>query len=164
MEEVLQNFLLGYRSTSHPALGEKSPAELLIGRKLRTVHESMQTKTLPDRKRGIQKNEFAVNTPVCALDYRLSRQWTWHGSIIYDVKAGKDTWVPYHIQLRRRLAEPTIDRHYLSLCLLLDTFNPIHILPPSSQVIDQVMVLSRAARTRTKPSRPQVDPSSNTYG
>ncbi|VUZ47805.1 unnamed protein product [Hymenolepis diminuta] len=29
MEEVLQNFLLEYRSTSHPAIGEKSPAEVL---------------------------------------------------------------------------------------------------------------------------------------
>ncbi|VDL46617.1 unnamed protein product [Hymenolepis diminuta] len=58
------------RSTRHPALGEKSPAELLMGRKLGTVHEAMLLKkTLPARKRGSQKNGFAVNTPIYARDY-----------------------------------------------------------------------------------------------
>ncbi|VDL65121.1 unnamed protein product [Hymenolepis diminuta] len=53
MDEVLQNFLLGCRSTPHPAIGEKSPAEVLMDRKLRTVHEVMlPKKTQPHEKRG----------------------------------------------------------------------------------------------------------------
>ncbi|KAM3172567.1 hypothetical protein ACTXT7_014269, partial [Hymenolepis weldensis] len=117
-------------STPHPALGEKSPAEVLMGRKLITVHEAMlPKKTLSDRKRERKKNGFAVNTPVYARDYRLGHQWTAaiikkkHGSMIYDVV----------------------------------------VLPPRLQVIHQVMVPPRSARTRWKPSRLQVDPSSKTY-
>ncbi|KAM3173400.1 hypothetical protein ACTXT7_012595 [Hymenolepis weldensis] len=55
----------GYRSTPHPALGEKPPAEVLIGRKLRTVHQAMlPKKTLRDRKRGSKKNGFAVDPQI----------------------------------------------------------------------------------------------------
>ncbi|VUZ50449.1 unnamed protein product [Hymenolepis diminuta] len=60
----------GTRSTPHPSSGGKSPAEVLMGRKLRTVHEAMpRKKTLPDRWKGSQKNGSAVNTPVYARDY-----------------------------------------------------------------------------------------------
>ncbi|KAM3185890.1 hypothetical protein ACTXT7_005467 [Hymenolepis weldensis] len=65
MEEVLKNFLLGYKSTPHSALGERFPVEVLMGLKLRKAHEAMPPKeTLPDRKRGSKKNGFAVNTPI----------------------------------------------------------------------------------------------------
>ncbi|VUZ52204.1 unnamed protein product [Hymenolepis diminuta] len=84
--------------------------------------------------------------------------------MIYDVEVGKDTWVRHHNQLRRRLAELTSDKRYLSLYSLLDTFNLTHVLPPRSQIIDLVMVPPRAARTRVKSSRLQVDLSSKTYG
>ncbi|KAM3184078.1 hypothetical protein ACTXT7_009106 [Hymenolepis weldensis] len=107
-----------------------------------------------DRKRGSKKNGFAVNTQVYARDYRLGRQRTAaiiikrYGSMLYDVEIGKDTWVRHHNQLRRRLAEPTTDKRYLSLYSLLDTFNLTHVLSPRSQVIDQVMVPSLTARTK----------------
>ncbi|KAM3177751.1 hypothetical protein ACTXT7_003908, partial [Hymenolepis weldensis] len=150
---------------------EKFSAEVSMGRKLKTVREAMMPKkTLPDRNRGSQKNGFAVKTPVYARDYRLGRQRTAviikkrHESMNYDVEVGKDTWACHHNQLRRRLAEPTTDRRYLSLYSLLDTFNLTHVLPPRSQVTDQVIIPSRTARTRWKPSRLQVDPSSKTNG
>ncbi|VUZ43418.1 unnamed protein product [Hymenolepis diminuta] len=69
-----------------------------MGRKLRTVHETMLPKKIrPDKKRENKKNVCAVITPVYARDYRLGRQWTAviitnsHGSMIYDVDVGKDT-------------------------------------------------------------------------
>ncbi|KAM3188540.1 hypothetical protein ACTXT7_000094 [Hymenolepis weldensis] len=66
-----------FTSTPHPALGEESPAEVLMSRKLGTVHEAMLSKkTLPGRKRGSQKNGVAVYTSVYARDYRLGRKWT----------------------------------------------------------------------------------------
>ncbi|KAM3179195.1 hypothetical protein ACTXT7_001049 [Hymenolepis weldensis] len=112
-----------------------------MGRKLRTVHEAMlPKKTLPDRKRERKKNGFAVNKPVYARDYRLVRQWTAaiiikrHGSMIYD---GSATIINSDEDWR----------------------NPLLI-----SVIDQVMVPPRTARTRWKPFRLQVDPSSKTYG
>ncbi|VDL60578.1 unnamed protein product [Hymenolepis diminuta] len=97
-----------------------------------------------------KKNGIAVNTPVYVRDYRMGHQWTAaivkkrHGSVIYDVDVGKDT---------RRLTGPTSDKRHLSLHSLVDTFNLTHVLPPRSQVIDQVTVPSRTARTRWKPSR-----------
>ncbi|KAM3181593.1 hypothetical protein ACTXT7_014064 [Hymenolepis weldensis] len=63
--------------------------------------------------------------------------------MIYAVQVGKDTWVRHHNQLRRRLAERTIDKRYRSIC--------------------QIMVLSRTARTRMKHSRLRVDPLLKTY-
>ncbi|VUZ38694.1 unnamed protein product [Hymenolepis diminuta] len=105
MDEVLQNFLLGYRSTPHPAIGEKSPAKVLMGRKLRRVHEAMlPKKAQPNEKTGNKKNGFAVNAPVYASYYRLGRQGTAaiikerHGSMIYDVEVGKDI-VSHHFHL-----------------------------------------------------------------
>ncbi|VUZ49986.1 unnamed protein product, partial [Hymenolepis diminuta] len=156
-----------FTSISHPAIGDKSPAEVLMGRKLGTGHEAMlPKKTRPNEKRGNKKNGFTVNTLVYACDYRLGRQWTVaivqkrHGSMIYDVEVGKNTCVRHHNQLRRRLAEPTFDRRYS----LLDTFNLTHVLPLRSQIIDQVTLPSRAARTKWKPSRLQIDPSWKIYG
>ncbi|VUZ49931.1 unnamed protein product [Hymenolepis diminuta] len=69
----------------------------------------------------------------------------------------------HHNQLLRILAEPTSDKHYLSLYSLLDTFNLTHVLPPRSQVIDRVTVPSRIARTGMKSSRLRVDSSSKTF-
>ncbi|VUZ50760.1 unnamed protein product, partial [Hymenolepis diminuta] len=79
-------------------------------------------------------------------------------------EVGKDTWVRHHNQLRRRLVEPASDKRYISLYSLLDTFNLTHARPPISQVIDQITISSCSARTRWKPSRLQIDPSSKTYG
>ena len=44
-EEAL---LLPYRKTPHPALREKSPAEVLINQQIRTIHVAM----VPSQKRG----------------------------------------------------------------------------------------------------------------
>ncbi|VUZ52729.1 unnamed protein product, partial [Hymenolepis diminuta] len=88
-----------FTSTPHHALGEKSPPEVIMGRKLRSVQKAMlPKKTLPNR-RGSQKNGIAVNTPIYVRDYRLGHEWTAtiitkrHGSTICDVKFDKDTWV-----------------------------------------------------------------------
>ncbi|VUZ40247.1 unnamed protein product [Hymenolepis diminuta] len=70
----------------------------------------------------------------------------------------------HHNQLRRRLVETTSDKRYLSLHSLLDTFNLTHVIPPRSQIIDQVTVPSHTARTRWKPSRLQIYPCSKAYG
>ncbi|KAM3173407.1 hypothetical protein ACTXT7_012567 [Hymenolepis weldensis] len=72
---------------------KKFIAEVLMGRKVRTVHEAMLLKkTLPDKWRYSRKSCFAVNTHFYIRDYRLGRQWKaaiitiWHGSVIYDAE------------------------------------------------------------------------------
>ncbi|KAM3172446.1 hypothetical protein ACTXT7_014516 [Hymenolepis weldensis] len=53
-----------------------------------------------------------------------------HRSMVYGVEVGKNIWVRQHNQLRRRLAELTSVKRYLSLDSLLDTFSLTHVLPP----------------------------------
>ncbi|KIH68449.1 hypothetical protein ANCDUO_01216 [Ancylostoma duodenale] len=53
LSEVLQTFLLTYRTTPNPGLeGSKSPAELCLGRKLRTSL-SLLKPTVPDKSLDI---------------------------------------------------------------------------------------------------------------
>ncbi|KAM3185754.1 hypothetical protein ACTXT7_005725 [Hymenolepis weldensis] len=62
-------------STLRTALGEKSLAGVLMGRKVRTVHEEMPSeKALPNKSRRSRKSGLAVNTSVYAFAYRLGRQ------------------------------------------------------------------------------------------
>ncbi|KAM3180658.1 hypothetical protein ACTXT7_015870 [Hymenolepis weldensis] len=69
--------------------------------------------------------------------------------MLYDVEIGKDTWVRHHDQLRRRLAEPTTDKRYLSLYLILDTFNLTRVLPLRSQLEqDESLLVSRLIHPR----------------
>lgn len=131
-EVVLHNFLLQYRSTLHSALGKKFTAEVLMDRKVRTVHEAiLPKKTLPDRRRYTQKSGFAVNTrlhswlptgpPVESCD---CHKLAWE----LDAEVGKYKWVHHHNQFRLMLAEPTYDRCCSSLYSLLDRFILIHVL------------------------------------
>ncbi|VUZ44943.1 unnamed protein product, partial [Hymenolepis diminuta] len=54
-----------------------------------------------ERKKDSQKNSFAVNTPVYAHDFRLSRQWTAvvitkaHVRMIYDAEISGYGSIPY---------------------------------------------------------------------
>ncbi|VUZ44199.1 unnamed protein product [Hymenolepis diminuta] len=62
-------------------------------------HMSISRETPSNKRRGSQKNGFAVNKQVYARDYRLGHQWIAaiitkrHGSMIYNVEVGKNTQV-----------------------------------------------------------------------
>ncbi|VUZ41418.1 unnamed protein product, partial [Hymenolepis diminuta] len=105
-----------------------------------------------------KKSDSVVNTPAYARNYQPRRQRTAaiirnrHGSIIYDTEVDKDMWVRHHNQLRREQAGPTINKRYLSLYSLFDTFNLIPVLLPRIRL-----------KIRMKPSRLQTDLSSKTY-
>ncbi len=134
-DEILQAFLFSYRTTPNPASpGGVSPAEALMGRKLRTKFHALlpsnqpSSRSLPPASRG----KLSVGTPVFVRDYRkgfpdwIEATITAHrGSTLFDVSVGDETWVRHHNQIRRRqCSTPTGPKSGapLPLDILLDTF------------------------------------------
>lgn len=117
--EKLARFLLGYRTTPHSATGV-TPAEILIGRRLRTrldiLHPSLtakmerQSKTLPQSA----PRNLEIGDPVMVKDYR-ARKDTWVKGIIqmrlspvtYRVQVG-DLFRKRHVDQLRSLAGSTV--------------------------------------------------------
>ncbi|BHF70728.1 hypothetical protein SprV_0301378100 [Sparganum proliferum] len=133
-DEIVQAFLFSYRTTPNPTSpGDVSPAEALVGRKLRTTfHALVPTGVQPSRTSPVSRSKLSVGRPVFVRDYR-----TWfpdwieativahRGSMLCDVDVGDDIWVRHHNQIRRRHCSTTTGLESmpsLSLDILLDTF------------------------------------------
>ena len=82
--------------TPHPVLEEKSPAEVLTCRKIRTIHAAM----LPNRNstrisKTKQKRRYKAGDLVYTCDYRPNHRLTaavvrkHHGSMMYEVEVGQ---------------------------------------------------------------------------
>ncbi|CAH8666328.1 unnamed protein product [Schistosoma bovis] len=138
--ETLQNFLFVYRTTPSDMLPkQKSPAEILMGRKLRTIHSLMCPRTTPPppQTKSQKLPEYEVGCPVFSRDYRANHgPWIEArvvgrlGQVMYNVKVGRDTWTRHRNQLRKRIApdHPSTGLN-LPLDILLDTFNLPATLP-----------------------------------
>ncbi|BHF63607.1 hypothetical protein SprV_0200660100 [Sparganum proliferum] len=133
-DEIVQAFLFSYRTTPNPASpGGISPAEALMGRKLRTMfHALVPTDEQPAQTSPVSHSKLSVGTPVFVRDYRTGLPY-WieativahRGSILFDVDVGDDIWVRHHNQIRRRHCSNTTGLESmpsLSLDILLDTF------------------------------------------
>nr|CAX83703.1 Gag-Pol polyprotein [Schistosoma japonicum] len=159
--ESLQNFLFVYRTTPNDALPErKSPAEALMGRKLKTIHKLM----LPSRatRKVIEKlPAYEVGCSVYARDYRPNHS-PWmearvverRGQVMDEVDVKVERWTRHRNQLRKRAAAdcPTSTRN-LPLEVLLDTFN----LPPSQvEKTEQKPVNIRSRRQSLRQRRQTV--------
>ena len=131
--QILQRFLLVYRTTPNDATpNQQSPAEALMGRKLRTIHDAMIPKppanvSVPPVNHG---SSFKMGSMVYARDYR-PRFNRWipgkivrrNGKLLYDVLVGTEIWVRHRDQLRHRETNPRKQpQETLPLDLLLDTF------------------------------------------
>ena len=181
--EILQRFLFMYRTTPHDLLPNKlSPAEVLMGRKLRTTHAAMTPKqspqsSLPPRYR---KNPFEPGSKVYVRDYRPGTE-PWKegeilqkcGNVMYDVRVGRDTWTRHHNQLRPREASESnqLDQH-LPLDLLMDTFQlqpytTTATADPAAQapqLPDPTLLPRRwTDRKRKQPEKFQVNPRNSRY-
>ena len=89
---MIQQFLFVYRTTTHKALANHlSPAEALMGRKLRTVHHAL----LPIKESTEDVSPttgYSIGKNVYARDYRpVYNRWIEgvvtgrHGRVVYDV-------------------------------------------------------------------------------
>lgn len=61
-EDVIQKFLLSYRSTPHPMMDSKSLAELLVGRAVRTINHAMLSKNNINEPAKSRKVELLIRT------------------------------------------------------------------------------------------------------
>ncbi|BHF62224.1 hypothetical protein SprV_0200520500 [Sparganum proliferum] len=133
-DEIVQAFLFSYRTTPNPASpGGVSPAEALMGRKLRTTfHALVPTGAQPAQTSPVSRSKLSIGTPVFVRDYRSGfPDWieativAHRGSMLFDVDVGDDIWVRHHNQIRRRHCSNTTGLESvpsLSLDVLLDTF------------------------------------------
>ena len=109
IDEILQTFLLSYRTTPNGAMKNGlSPAEALMGRKLRTTLDALR----PQQQRqqpSPNKKSFPLGTPVFVRNYR-SGQANWvpgitrktKGQFLYVVQVGNQFWVRHKNQIRPR--------------------------------------------------------------
>ncbi|BHF78836.1 hypothetical protein SprV_0602195100 [Sparganum proliferum] len=133
-DEIVQAFLFSYRTTPNPASpGGVSPAEALMGRKLRTTfHALVRTGAQPAQTSPVSRSKLSIGTPVFVRDYRSGfPDWieatilAHRGSMLFDVDVGDDIWVRHHNQIRRRHCSNTTGLEAvpsISLDILLDTF------------------------------------------
>ncbi|BHF81704.1 hypothetical protein SprV_0802483700 [Sparganum proliferum] len=133
-DEIVQAFLFSYRTTPNPASpGGVSPAEALMGRKLRTTfHALVPTGVQPAQISPVSRSKLSIGTPVFVRDYRAGfPDWieatvvAHRGSMLFDVDVGDDIWVRHHNQILRRHCSNTTGLESapsLPLDILLDTF------------------------------------------
>ncbi|BHF70625.1 hypothetical protein SprV_0301367900 [Sparganum proliferum] len=133
-DDIVQAFLFSSRTTPNPASpGGVSPAEALMGRKLRTMfHALVPTCAQPAQTSPVSRSKLSIGTPVFVRDYRSGfPDWieativAHRGSMLFDVDVGDDIWVRHHNQIRRRHCSNTTGLDAvpsLSLDILLDTF------------------------------------------
>ncbi|KAA3675928.1 uncharacterized protein DEA37_0013668 [Paragonimus westermani] len=134
MDEILRTVLLAYRSTPHPEAPDgRPPSEILMGRKLRTVHHALiLTDILPHQPGQTEDHTgFSNGPPVYARDYRPTHE-EWidgvvkdrRGKVPLEVSVGNPTWIHHRIQFRPRHphASTRETQQSLPLDVLLDTF------------------------------------------
>ncbi|KAA3681810.1 uncharacterized protein DEA37_0004819 [Paragonimus westermani] len=134
MDEILQTFLLVYRSTPNPAAPDgRLPSEVSMGRKLRTVHHALiPTDTLPHQPGQTESHtEFSIGSPVYARDYRPTHEeWTdgvvkaRSGKVLLEISVGKSSGNHHRNQLRPRHPDASMRETQQSFPpdVLLDTF------------------------------------------
>ncbi|BHF75306.1 hypothetical protein SprV_0501840200 [Sparganum proliferum] len=98
-DKIVQAFLFSYRTTPNPASpGGVSPAEALMGRKLRTTfHALVPTGAQPAQTSPVSRSKLSIGTPVFVRDYRTGfPDWieativAHRGSMLFDVDVGDD--------------------------------------------------------------------------
>ena len=159
-EEILQTFLLCYRTTPNSTVkNEMTPAEALMGWKLRTTLDTLRPKE--QQKQGMCQNKdlpLSVGTPVFVRSYRPEQlNWT-PGTIhkkkerfIYRVQV-RDQFLGRHKnQLRPRYTSniTTNNTPNIPLDLLVDIFE----LPTISPVEQMNMNESNAEPRKNRPKR-----------
>lgn len=119
VEEALQTFLQTYRYTPNPTLPNNiSPAEALLGRKVRTVFDLMRRPKLPvvytnekqnaqfNKKHGAKQRSFAVGEEVYA-EIHIRNEKYWAKGVIIEQKGN----VVYNVLLEDQRRQGLIRSH-----------------------------------------------------
>ena len=126
VKEKLAKFLIAYRNTLHSATGE-SPAQLLLGRLLRTcldlvkpnlnrkmVNQQHQQGIKAANEKGRERRQLVVGDAVMSRDYRGDLKWRSGlivkrtGPLMYEVQVAPEiVWRRHIDQLRPTAVKPT---------------------------------------------------------
>ncbi|MFH4976831.1 hypothetical protein AB6A40_003540 [Gnathostoma spinigerum] len=162
--EILQTFLLNYRSSPNPTLENSvSPAELFLGRKLRTslnllIPSADITSHAKDvameaqfnRHHGARRRSFEPGDTVYVRDNRGSHP-SWvsgkvlrrRGRVVYEVQVGANVWTRHINQLRARFNLLGHEHAGQALQTILETFDMDaprragYAEPPAPQAFDE---------------------------
>ncbi|CAH8535475.1 unnamed protein product [Dicrocoelium dendriticum] len=189
-QEILDTFLLVYRSTSNPQVpNQLSPAEALMGRKLRTVNSLLTPRCTNEQERNVrmeqyynerhrtQARRFYPGQRVLVRDYRAGNpQWVVGsirrniGQVLYEVNVGNLIWTRHSNQLRPTSIPAGTSARLLPLDILLESFdmpsNPQSNSDASrTEVSEEPKVQTRRCtdRLRRPVVRMQLDPKMKSY-
>lgn len=176
--ENLQRFLFVYRTTPNESLPDKqTPAEALMGRKLRTPNHAMLPKPVNPTesvRRPDDQSNFAPGSPVYVRDYQNKRSsWTdgiivkRKGSVMFEVQTGSHKLLRHRNQLRSRSIETDeFNAVQLPLDIIFETFKLPPPTPASTVVPESTSTLQprRWTSRKCRPVKPlQIDPSKPRY-
>ncbi|XP_058448351.1 uncharacterized protein K02A2.6-like [Malaya genurostris] len=179
LREAIDTFLLCYRSTPCRSAPEgKTPAELLLGRRLRTSLDLLKPPTAYyksadskqeeqfNRKHGTKSRKYLIGESVWAKVHR-NNTWTWEpgqvlervGRVIYNVwLSSEQNLIRSHCnQLRRRYgAETSVKQQStdIPLNILLDTWG-LRPAPLEQASQESQEIILETQTTETKNSIPQ---------
>lgn len=158
---ALERFLLYYRSSPNKTIDGKSPAELFLGRKMRTVldllrpskkvfpHENWRQNSQFNQKHGAKERRFAVGDLVLARVYNRNKaKWIEGqvvqklGDVLYEVATGSRTLRSHANQLRKRHYNVESSSSDDSLYqLLIDVGSEVQAVPvhQHEQVLEEVV-------------------------
>ncbi|XP_061506314.1 uncharacterized protein K02A2.6-like [Anopheles gambiae] len=144
LPEALDIFLQTYRSTPNPSTEEKkSPAELMLGRKMRTTLDLLRPTLNPFKHSVPEKvRELSCGDLVYVKTYSRNI-WKWEpavitgrcGNVMYEVVTGDQRTLRRHVnQMRRRNGnqqhQQSRSSKPLALDVFLDSWNVMHEPPP----------------------------------
>ncbi|XGW21465.1 hypothetical protein V3C99_004430 [Haemonchus contortus] len=181
--EALQKFLLNYRRTPCPsAPGAKSPAELFLGRQIRTKLSLLKPPSTTDynnrnrkmeehynRHHGARQRKFNIGDPVWAKDYRSGAPKQAPGEVVqqygnrlYDISVDGQIWKRHANQLRLRFSSnPNITETPTELVELplLPMSRSAHVTEEASSMLPTTTAEARpphaiAGERRTRSRRP----------
>ena len=124
----IRRILITYRTSVHPRLNGKSPAEVLMGRTIRTINYAMLPGTTSSKSENLLKRvTFNLGDPVLPRDFLPGQTWTAdtvvgrRGSVLYEVQVNSEIFIRHKNQLKHGNVEISTATS-MSWSLLLDTF------------------------------------------
>lgn len=183
IKEILDDFLLVYRTTPNPSAPNKlSPAEIMFGRKVKTALDAIKPKqngvgrrnqkmeSQFNRHHGAKSRIFRDNQKVYVRDFRYSPpKWTSgrilgrRGNVMYVVEVEGQKWIRHANHILESSGTPQKTEKMCSMWeVFLDSFD---IGSPATKKTVQLEQhpIRRSQRKRRRPDILQVDPKKRAY-
>ncbi|XP_061519181.1 uncharacterized protein K02A2.6-like [Anopheles gambiae] len=146
VSEALDTFLLTYRSTPSKLLEQKSPAELMFSRKIRTCLELLRPPQRLDPVSEGNPRKFKMNDLVYAKQYRRNN-WRWVpgmisgriGRVMYEVTIEQNRKIRSHVnQLQKQVDRNNTSKVTAQLDNTSNTSLPLNVLLDAWNMVEEV--------------------------